>query len=40
MEDMDEHLMTLLTDEKNSPTLKHKICVEEGEYCKSLKDEL
>ena len=25
---MDEHLMTLLTDEKNSPTLKHKICVE------------
>ena len=40
VEDMDEQLLDLLADEKNSPTLKHKICVEEGEYCKTVKDEL
>jgi hypothetical protein len=37
---MDEQLLQLLADEKNSPSLKQKICVEEGEYCKSVKDEL
>ena len=40
VEDNDEQLLDLLADEKNSPTLKHKICVEEGEYCKTVKDEL
>ena len=37
---MDEQFLELLADEKNAPTLKQKICVDEGEYCKTLKDEL
>ena len=37
---MDEHFLELLADEANSPTLAQRICVEEGEYCKSVKEEL
>lgn len=40
VEDMDEHFLDLLADEKNSPILAQRICVEEGEYCKSVKEEL
>jgi len=40
VEEMDEHFLELLADEANAPTLGQKICVEEGGYCKSLKDEL
>ena len=41
VEEMDEHFLSLLADESNdNPTLTQKICVEEGSYCKSLKDEL
>merc|ERR1712170_138350 len=40
VEDMDEHFPELLADEANSPTLAQRICVEEGEYCKSVKEEL
>ena len=40
VEDMDEHFLELLADEANSPTLAQRICVEEGEYCKSVKEEL
>jgi len=40
VEDMDDQFTELLSDEKNSPTLKQKICIEEGEYCKNVKDEL
>ena len=38
---MDEHFLDLLADEKNAPTLSQRICVEEGQYCKSVgKEEL
>jgi len=41
VEEMDEQFLLLLADESNdNPTLTQKICVEEGSYCKSLKDEL
>jgi len=41
VEEMDEQFLSLLADESNdNPTLTQKICVEEGSYCKSLKDEL
>ena len=41
VEDMDEHFLDLLADEKNAPTLSQRICVEEGQYCKSVgKEEL
>jgi len=40
VEEMDEHFLELLADDSNTPTLEQKICVEEGAYCPSLKDEL
>ena len=40
VEEMEDQFHELLADEANSPTLTQKICVEEGAYCKSLKDEL
>ena len=39
VEEMDEHFLELLADEKNSPMIGQKICVEESGYCNSLKDE-
>ena len=40
VEEMDEHFLELFADEKNSPVIEQKICVEESGYCKDLKDEL
>jgi len=41
VEEMDEHFLELLADEANTSTIiGQKICVEEGAYCKNLKDEL
>ena len=42
VEEMDEHFLELLADEKNSPVIGQKICFEESDpaYCKNLKDEL
>ena len=40
VEEMDEHFLELLADEKNSPVIGQKICFEESGYCKNLKDEL
>ena len=40
VEEMDEHFLELLADEKNSPVIDQKICFEESGYCKNLKDEL
>ena len=40
VEEMDEHFLELFADEKNSPVIEQKICIEESGYCKDLKDEL
>ena len=37
---MDEQFLTLFAEEQELSTLKKTICVEEGEYCKNIKDEL